>query len=247
MRDGAKARFRECRAAQSIPERMSAAPMDVDAPGRAWLPEVRRQHLDLDVGFIPGAGGYVEGHATIVCRPPANGSGDVTNLTLHAHELVVTRVTVDDAPARVIRRGRTAVRPDGSDDPSNDDDVALQPGHNASALSSGANVARDACEGMLADARALADGAADELVIALEDGGVIAGSGSSDVVVRVWYGAGTAMNAFGTIPPDSWRQIAPPVAHPPSKPASNPTDADGAEDAIDVDDGGKNDVAIIDD
>ena len=45
MRDGAKARFRECRAAQSIPERMSAAPMDVDAPGRAWLPEVRRQHL----------------------------------------------------------------------------------------------------------------------------------------------------------------------------------------------------------
>ena len=139
--------------------------MDVDAPGRAWLPEVRRQHLDLDVGFIPGAGGYVEGHATIVCRPPANGSGDVTSLTLHAHELVVTRVTVDDAPARVIRRGRTAVRPDGSDDPSGDDDVALQPGHNASALSSGANVARDACEGMLADARALADGAADELVI----------------------------------------------------------------------------------
>ena len=254
MRDGAKARFRECRAAQSIPERMSAAPMDVDAPGRAWLPEVRRQHLDLDVGFIPGAGGYVEGHATIVCRPPANGSGDVTSLTLHAHELVVTRVTVDDAPARVIRRGRTAVRPDGSDDPSGDDDVALQPGHNASALSSGANVARDACEGMLADARALADGAADELVIALEDGGVIypghrgsSPSTSSDVVVRVWYGAGTAMNAFGTIPPDSWRHIAPPVAHPPSKPVSKPTDADGAEDAIDVDDGGKNDVAIIDD
>ena len=228
--------------------------MDVDAPGRAWLPEVRRQHLDLDVGFIPGAGGYVEGHATIVCRPPANGSGDVTSLTLHAHELVVTRVTVDDAPARVIRRGRTAVRPDGSDDPSGDDDVALQPGHNASALSSGANVARDACEGMLADARALADGAADELVIALEDGGVIypghrgsSPSTSSDVVVRVWYGAGTAMNAFGTIPPDSWRHIAPPVAHPPSKPVSKPTDADGAEDAIDVDDGGKNDVAIIDD
>ena len=133
--------------------------MDVDAP-RAWLPDVRRQHLDLDVGFVPGAGGYVRGHTTIVCRPLPTESGDATTLTLHAHELVVTRVTVNDAPARVIRRGRTAVRPDGSDDPSGDDVAALAVA-DAGALSSGANIARNACEGMLADARAVADGAAD--------------------------------------------------------------------------------------
>ena len=137
----------------------------------------------------------MQGHTTIVCRPPPTGSGDATELTLHAHELVVTRVTVNDAPARVIRRGRIAVRPDGSDDPSGDEDAALAVS-DAGALTSGASIARNACEGMLADARAVADGFADELVIALEDGGVIASGGSSeDVVVRVWYGAGTAMNA----------------------------------------------------
>ena len=205
---------------------MPASAMDVDAP-RAWLPDVRRQHLDLDVGFVPGAGGYVQGHTTIVCRPPPTGSGDATELTLHAHELVVTRVTVNDAPARVIRRGRIAVRPDGSDDPSGDEDAALAVSE-AGALTSGASIARNACEGMLADARAVADGSADELVIALEDGGVIASGGSSeDVVVRVWYGAGTAMNAIGSKPPDSWRRIAPLVAHPRTAPGANDAGGDG--------------------
>ena len=118
----------------------------------------------------------------------------------------------------------------------------------AGALSSGADIARNACEGMLADARALITGAADELVIALEDGGVIASGGgdgssgdgsSSDVVVRVWYGAGTAMNAFGVQPPDSWRRIAPLVTHPPAAPTAAGEDPGPANDAGSDRDGGE--------
>ena len=105
--------------------------MDVDAPaepppapaptGAAWLPDVRRQHLDVEVGTAHRAGGFIVGSVTMTCRPPPPGSGDVRLVALHAHELVVERVTIDDAPARVVRRGGVDVS--ASDDA--DDDLSL--------------------------------------------------------------------------------------------------------------------------
>ena len=76
----------------------SIEPPAAPAPtGTPWLPEVRRQHLELDAGLSRRAGGYVVGCATITCRPPPPGLGDVRLVTLHAHELMIHRVTIDGA------------------------------------------------------------------------------------------------------------------------------------------------------
>ena len=106
------------------PDEPPASPAPVGTP---WVPQVRRQHLELEVGVTRRAGGVVVGCATITCRPPPAGSGDVRLVMLHAHELMIDRVTIDDAPARVVRRGRVVVGDDGKDvapEPSRSDPVS---------------------------------------------------------------------------------------------------------------------------
>ena len=146
----------------------SIEPPVAPAPtGTPWLPEVRRQHLELDAGLSRRAGGYVVGCATITCRPPPPGLGDVRLVTLHAHELMIDRVTIDGAPARVIRRGGINVGDDGEDV----EDVDVP---SASTVPADVPAAIPAADAARADARVLASGVADELVIARRDAGVVA-------------------------------------------------------------------------
>ena len=152
--------------------------------------------------------------------PPAPGLGDVRLVTLHAHELMIDRVTIDGAPARVIRRGGINVGDDGEDV----EDVDVP---SASTVPADVPAAIPAADAARADARVLASGVADELVIARRDAGVVGvrppaviaadaeapGRAASrrrspgrapraDVVIRVWYAAGTAA---GDAIPDAWR------------------------------------------
>ena len=204
--------------------------MDVDAPaepppapaptGAAWLPDVRRQHLDVEVGTAHRAGGFIVGSVTMTCRPPPPGSGDVRLVALHAHELVVERVTIDDAPARVVRRGGVDVS--AFDDDADDDDGAPAAPRPPEPPVPAAVAVADAADAARADARHLAGGLADEIVIARRDAGIVAsappletreGADPSeptgapvidrrpDVVVKVWYAAGTAL---GDAVPDAW-------------------------------------------
>ena len=162
------------------------APAEVEEPdeppaspapaGTPWVPQVRRQHLELEVGVTRRAGGVVIGCATITCRPPPAGSGDVRLIMLHAHELMIDRVTIDDAPARVVRRGRVVVGDDGKDvtpEPSRFDPDPAE----AKAAAESADPA--ACASAAADAASidtkLADGGeCDELVLARRDAGTVA-------------------------------------------------------------------------
>ena len=122
------------------------------------------------------AGGVVIGCATITCRPPPAGSGDVRLIMLHAYELMIDRVTIDDAPARVVRRGRVVVGDDGKDvtpEPSRFDPDPAE----AKAAAESADPA--ACASAAADAASidtkLADGGeCDELVLARRDAGTVA-------------------------------------------------------------------------
>ena len=99
--------------------------------------------------------------------PPAPGLGDVRLVTLHAHELMIDRVTIDGAPARVIRRGGINVGDDGEDV----EDVDVP---SASTVPADVPAAIPAADAARADARVLASGVADELVIARRDAGVVA-------------------------------------------------------------------------
>ena len=162
------------------------APAEVEEPdeppaspapaGTPWVPQVRRQHLELEVGVTRRAGGVVIGCATITCRPPPAGSGDVRLIMLHAYELMIDRVTIDDAPARVVRRGRVVVGDDGKDvtpEPSRFDPDPAE----AKAAAESADPA--ACASAAADAASidtkLADGGeCDELVLARRDAGTVA-------------------------------------------------------------------------
>jgi transcription initiation factor TFIID subunit 2 len=141
---------------------------------------------------------------------------------LHAHELMIDRVTIDDAPARVVRRGRVVVGDDGKDvapEPSRFDPDPAE----AKAAAESADPA--ACASAAADAASidtkLADGGeCDELVLARRDAGTVASApaketasenenekkgdkgvaatlnetptGRPDVVIKVWYAAGPA-------------------------------------------------------
>jgi hypothetical protein len=96
------------------------------ASGQPWVPTVRRQHLELSAGVVPRAGAFVDGHTAITCMPPSPGGGAFTSLLLHAHELLIRRVTVDGKPARVVRRGKVPIHPDGDDD---DDNADAENGH----------------------------------------------------------------------------------------------------------------------
>ena len=211
-------------------------PMEVDAPieepaspapvGDAWVPRVRRQHLELEVGVTRGKGGLLVGCSTITCRPPPAGSGDVRLVMLHAHELLIDRVTIDGAPGRVVRRGRVVVGDDGKDV---EDSGAQQAQADADAndpstaktlaeTSDPITCATAAAEGAQRDTHWLDSGVGDELVLARRDGGTIASSVDDekpnslnddasaktqpDVVIKVWYAAGPGA---GDALPDSWR------------------------------------------
>jgi transcription initiation factor TFIID subunit 2 len=193
------------------PDEPPASPAPVGTP---WVPQVRRQHLELEVGVTRRAGGVVVGCATITCRPPPAGSGDVRLVMLHAHELMIDRVTIDDAPARVVRRGRVVVGDDGKD-------VAPEPSRSdpdpAAAKAEAESADPAACASAAADAASietkLADGGeCDELVLARRDAGTVASAPANateietedavadppgtparpDVVIKVWYAAGPA-------------------------------------------------------
>ena len=198
------------------PDGPPAAPAPAGTP---WVPQVRRQHLELEVGVTRRAGGVVIGCATLTCRPPPAGSGDVQLVMLHAHELMIDRVTIDDAPARVVRRGRVVVGDDGKD-------VAPEPTRSdpdpAEAKAEAESADPAACASAAADAASidtkLADaGTCDELVLARRDAGIVASAPAKeteietekekddekraetldararpDVVIKVWYAAGPA-------------------------------------------------------
>ena len=225
----------------------SSSLLDGDG-ARRWIPDVRRQHLDLTTG-VTSHGGYVDGVATIHCRPPsAPHVEDARTITLHAHELCVRRVVIDGAPGRVIRRGRTIVELDGSETP------ATAPAAGAaSASSAGASILAAAADAARRDARDADAGDGDELVIARMDGGVIARGGGGgggggadadapDVVVVVWYAAGPAVGRpggpRGVIPSARGDLASPPTPVVPPG-ASNPATVDDEKaEAVDDDDDG---------
>ena len=226
----------------------SSSLLDGDG-ARRWIPDVRRQHLDLTTG-VTSHGGYVDGVATIHCRPPsAPHVEDARTITLHAHELCVRRVVIDGAPGRVIRRGRTIVELDGSETP------ATAPAAGAaSASSAGASILAAAAVAARRDARDADAGDGDELVIARMDGGVIARGGGGggggggadadapDVVVVVWYAAGPAVGRpggpRGVIPSARGDLASPPTPVVPPG-ASNPATVDDEKaEAVDDDDDG---------
>lgn len=193
-------------------------PIPVEEPckpaptGTPWVPIVRRQHLELEVGVTKGAGGLVVGCATITCHSPQAEAGDVRLVMLHAHELLIDRVTIDDAPARVVRRGKVVVGDDGNDVRLNGDRQQIDPAAAKREAESADPIecATAALDSARKHTEVTDSGECDELVIARKDAGTVASGAPNDaesktekdVVIKVWYAAGPGA---GDALPDFWR------------------------------------------
>lgn len=231
-----------------------ATAMEVDGGGGGEGGEthqllVRRQHLELEAGVVPRAGGYVSGCTTITCLPPPTGHGDVRRLTLHAHELAIRRVTIDGNPARVVRRGRVTVRPDGSDQGDDDEGDAGEAqvvqnmgvgsgvslgasgsggGSGAAGGGGGGGGAAAAADGARQDAKVLNSGDGDELIIELVDGGVIVAWSASAPPPPAATDTATATAAADTLPPRHdvvvrvWYAAGPAIGRPGAPPGNVP-------------------------
>lgn len=163
---------------------------------------------------------------------------------LHAHELLVRRVTIDGHPARVVRRGRVVARPprpegeETGDDEGRDDETDLgtrmETGlgmEGAGEVKAGGSAA--AADGAQHDALVAATGEGDELVIELCDGGIIASAATAverppapTLVANPAPPTAAAATAAAATAAAAAAIAVDPPAHPPSPPRLPPPQRD---------------------